>query len=340
MRESAPIRSFIRGLPKAELHIHLEGTLEPELAFALAQRNGIKLRFGSVEELRNSYQFTNLQSFLDIYYECTAALVTEQDFCDLTLAYLRRAAADGVRHTEPFFDPQSHTKRGVKFETVLRGIRQGFEIGMQQFGISSNLIMCFLRHLTAEDAMETLEMALPFRHQILGVGLDSSEVGHPPKKFVEVFKRARDAGFHRVAHAGEEGPPSYISQALDLLGVERIDHGVRAVEDTALMRRLAEQQIALTVCPLSNVRLGVFPSMSQHNLKRLLEAGLLVTINSDDPAYFGGYVNDNYVAAQEAMNLNRHQIEPVAANSIKASFLPDENKRMLLEELKSYTANH
>jgi adenine deaminase len=337
MWESIPSRSFMRALPKAELHIHLEGALEPELALGFAQRNRMTMRFRSVDELRRSYQFTDLQSFLNLYYECTASLVAEQDFYDLTLSYLQRAAADGVRHAEIFFDPQSHTNRGVKFETVITGIRRALEVGRRQYEISSNLIMCFLRHLSADEAMETLEMALPFRDQILGVGLDSSELGHPPMKFVDVFARARDAGFRRVAHAGEEGPPDYIWQALDLLGAERIDHGVRALEDDSLMRRLAKEQIPLTVCPLSNVRLGVFPSMSQHNLKRLLDAGLLVTINSDDPAYFGGYVSDNYVAALEALNLNREDVERLAANSFRASFLPAEDKRGLLDKLESYT---
>jgi len=330
----------MRALPKAELHMHLEGALEPELAFTFARRNRMALRFSSVEDLRKSYQFTDLQSFLNLYYECTAALVTEQDFYDLTLSYLRRAAADGVRHTEVFFDPQSHTSRGVNFEIVITGIRSALELGRRHYGISSNLIMCFLRHLSAEQAMESLEMALPFRDWILGVGLDSTELGHPPMKFVKVFARARQAGFRRVAHAGEEGPPDYIWQALDLIGAERIDHGVRALEDAALMRRLAKEQIALTVCPLSNVRLGVFPSISQHNLKRLLEAGLLVTVNSDDPAYFGGYVSDNYIAVQEALALSREDIERLAANSFTASFLPADAKRTLLDELKSYVATH
>lgn len=332
--------SFIRGLPKAELHMHLEGALEPELALAFAQRNQIKLRFGSVEQLRKSYQFTDLQSFLNLYYECTGALVAERDFHELTISYLRHAAADGVRHAELFFDPQSHTTRGVRFETVLNGISSGLELGHRQFGITSNLIMCFLRHLPPEDAMETLETAMPFRGQIVGVGLDSSELGQPPLKFVEVFARARAAGFRRVAHAGEEGPPNYIWQALDLLGVERIDHGVRALEDADLTQRLAKEQIALTVCPLSNVRLGVFPSIRQHNLKQLLDGGLAVTINSDDPAYFGGYVADNYIAVQEALNLSRDDMIRMAGNSIRASFVADDQKRSLLEELQSFAATH
>jgi adenine deaminase len=340
MGETIPSRPFISALPKAELHIHLEGALEPELALAFAQRNRIRLRFGSVDELRESYQFTDLQSFLDLYYECTAALVTEQDFHELTLSYLRHAAADGVRHAEVFFDPQSHTKRGIKFEAVVNGISSALELGRQEYQISSNLIMCFLRHLSAEEAMETLEMALPFRDQILGVGLDSSELPHPPMRFVKVFARAHEAGLRRVAHAGEEGPPDYIWQALDLLGVERIDHGVRALEDAALMRRLAQEGVPLTVCPLSNVRLGVFPSMRQHNLKRLLDAGLVVTINSDDPAYFGGYVSDNYAAVMESLKLSREDIIQLAANSFRASFLPAAEQRLLLGELESYAAAH
>jgi adenosine deaminase len=338
MKESIPTRSFIRGLPKAELHMHLEGALEPELALTLARRNDIKFRFTSVEKLRKAYQFEDLQSFLDLYYECTAALVTEQDFYELTLSYLKRAAADGVRHAEVFFDPQSHTNRGVKFETVLGGIWRALEHGNRQFRITSNLIMCFLRHLSADEAMQTLEMALPFNDQIVGVGLDSSELGYPPAIFANVFARAREAGFRRVAHAGEEGPPDYIWQALDLLGAERIDHGVRALEDESLVQRLAREQIPVTVCPLSNVKLGVFQSISQHNLQRLLQAGLMVTINSDDPAYFGGYVGDNYIAVHEALNLSLAELERLAANSIRASFLPEQKKAILLDELESYKA--
>jgi adenosine deaminase len=340
MGASFPARSFIRAMPKAELHIHLEGALEPELALAFSERNRMTLRFKSVAELRESYQFTDLQSFLDIYYECTASLVTEQDFYDLTISYLRHAAADGVRHAEVFFDPQSHTMRGVRFGSVITGISSALQVGRLQYGISSNVIMCFLRHLSAEDAAETLDLALPFRDQIVGVGLDSSELGHPPIKFAEVFARARNAGFRRVAHAGEEGPPEYIRQALDLLKAERIDHGVRVVEDTTLMQRLAKEQVALTVCPLSNVRLGVFASIKRHNLKRLLRGGLLVTVNSDDPAYFGGYVGDNYIAVQEGLDLSREEIKQLAANSFAASFLRAEDKRILLGDLEAYTATH
>ena len=332
-------QSFIRAMPKAELHIHIEGTLEPELAMTFAQRNRITLRFNSVEKLRESYRFTDLQSFLDLYYECTASLVTEQDFYDLTVSYLRRVSADGVRHAEIFFDPQSHTRRGIAFGTIITGICRALQLGRAKYGISSNLIMCFLRHLSAEEAMATLEMALAFKDRILGVGLDSSERDHPPSKFAEVFAHARAAGFRRVAHAGEEGPADYVRQALDVLGAERIDHGVRVVEDTTLMQRLAKEQVALTVCPLSNVRLGVFPSIPQHNLKELLNAGLLVTVNSDDPAYFGGYIGDNYIAVQEGLNLSHEQIKRLAANSFTASFLGSEEKRILLDELESYVAS-
>lgn len=334
------MRTLIDGLPKAELHIHLEGALEPELMMALARRNGVALHWRSVEELRDSYRFSNLPSFLDLYYQGAATLLSEQDFYDLTRAYLRRARADNVRHVEPFFDPQAHTGRGVAFETVIGGIHRALEAARREDGISSRLIMCFLRDLSVEQAMEALEQALPFRQLIAGVGLDSSELGHPPAKFAEVFARARREGLHTVAHAGEEGPPEYIRQALDLLGAERIDHGVRAIEEPALIARLAAEQIALTVCPLSNVKLGVFASMQQHNLKRLLDAGLMVTINSDDPAYFGGYLSDNYLAAQQALGLGREDIERLAANAFRASFLSQERKRALLEELQGYLQRH
>jgi adenosine deaminase len=328
--------SFIQGLPKAELHIHLEGALEPELAVEFARRNNVALRFKSAAELHQAHRFTNLQSFLDLYYECTATLMSERDFYELTLSYLERAARDNVRHAELFFDPQSHTNRGLAFETVIGGIHRALETARQKYDISSALIMCFLRHLSAGRAMEILEEALPFKRWLIGVGLDSAELGHPPMKFVEVFARARREGLRAVAHAGEEGPPEYIAQALDLLGVERIDHGVRAIEDTALMRRLAAEQVPLTVCPLSNVKLGVFPSMARHNLGRLLENGLLVTLNSDDPAYFGGYINDNYLAAQSALGLTREHLQQLAANSFRASFLPEHQRRGLLDELDRY----
>jgi adenine deaminase len=332
------MRSFIRQMPKAELHMHLEGALEPDLMFAFARRNGIKLRFDSIQELRVKFNFTNLQSFLDIYYEATSTLVTKRDFDELTSSYLRHAMVDGVRHAEVFFDPQSHTTRGIPFETVITGIHDALERGRHESGISSNLIMCFLRHLSEEDAVRTLEKALPFRQWLAGVGLDSSEAGNPPEKFERVFARARQAGLRAVAHAGEEGPADYIRQALDLLHVERIDHGVRAIEDAELVKRLASERAPLTVCPLSNVRLRVFPSIEEHNLKQLLDAGLMVTINSDDPAYFGGYVADNYIAAQEALGLSRDDLYRLAANSFEASFLPKDRKSAFIRELDLYFA--
>lgn len=333
---------FIRGMPKAELHMHLEGALEPGLAFAFARRNGLKLRFASVEEFRQALNFTGLQSFLDLYYEAASTLVEKRDFAELTSWYLRRAAEDNVRHAEVFFDPQSHTARGVAFPTVITGIHEALDSGQREHGVSSKLIMCFLRHLSEDEAFDTFEQALPFKEWIAGVGLDSGELGNPPSKFERVFARARREGFHLVAHAGEEGPPEYIREALDLLHVQRIDHGVRAIDDPALMKRLAGERIPLTVCPLSNIRLRVFPSMPRHDLKRLLDAGLAVTINSDDPAYFGGYAADNYIAAQAALGLDLDDLHRLAANSFDASFLPDERKRALRRELDNYveTAPH
>jgi adenosine deaminase len=320
------MEQFIRSLPKAELHIHIEGSLEPELVFALAAKHKVALPYASVDALRRAYDFHNLQSFLDIYYAGADVLRDEDDFHAMTRAYLERAHVDGVVHTEIFFDPQTHTSRGIAFGTVMAGITRALAQGEREFGITSRLILCFLRHLSADDAMRTLEEALPFKAAIHGVGLDSSEVGHPPSKFVDVFTAARKAGFRAVAHAGEEGPPAYIWEALDLLHVERIDHGVRCESDDALCRRLADQHIPLTVCPLSNVKLAVFPRMEQHNLKRLLDRGLCVTVNSDDPAYFGGYVVANYVAAQKALDLTRADIATLARNSFAASFLPEADK--------------
>jgi adenine deaminase len=334
------MEAFIREMPKAELHMHLEGALEPELMMAFAQRNHVTLRFASVEEIQASYNFTNLQSFLDLYYEGTSTLVTKRDFTELTLSYLRHAAADHVRHAEIFFDPQSHTARGLSFETIISGIHEGLRAGQREHGISANLIMCFLRHLSEDDAFKTLESALPFKPWITAIGLDSSELGNPPAKFARVFARARQHGFRLVAHAGEEGPPEYIEEALDLLHVERIDHGVRAIERPDLMKRLAREHIPLTVCPLSNIKLRVFPSMDRHNLKRLLDAGLMVTINSDDPAYFGGYVADNYLAAQKALGLSRDDLHRIAANSFAASFISDETRRTLQDELDRYLDTH
>jgi adenosine deaminase len=332
------VEEFIRGLPKAELHIHVEGSLEPEMLFEMARRNGVPIGRGSVEELRDSYRFTDLRSFLEIYYEGASVLRTERDFHDLTRAYLERAQQQNVRHTEIFFDPQTHTDRGVPFETVFSGIERALEEGRRELAVSSGLILCFLRHLDEAAAMETLEQALPFKDRLLGVGLDSSEVGHPPEKFARVFARARAEGLRVVAHAGEEGPPEYVWQALDLLGAERIDHGVRSIEDPRLMDRLAREQIPLTLCPLSNVRLGVFPSMEEHALPRLLDAGLRVTINSDDPAYFGGYLTENYLEAWRALDLGRDDLHLLAGNGFRASFLGDEEKRALLDELDRYVA--
>lgn len=331
---------FIRGLPKAELHIHIEGSLEPELMLELARRNGVTLPFASVDAVRAAYDFSNLQDFLDIYYAGAGALQTRQDFRDLTWAYLERAHADGVVHAEIFFDPQTHTDRGIAFETVLDGIEDALVEGRERLGVSSHLILCFLRHLSAEAAMETLETALPHKERIIAVGLDSSERGNPPEKFAEVFRRAREEGFLAVAHAGEEGPPAYIHQALDLLQVARIDHGVRCLEDEALVERLARDRVPLTVCPLSNVKLRVFDSIEDHNLRTLLERGLCVTINSDDPAYFGGYVAENYRAVAEGLRLTWAELSFLARNSFEASFLSDADKQRRIEALAEYVASY
>ena len=332
---------FLRGLPKAELHLHIEGTLEPELLFELAARNRIPLRFGSVDELRAAYAFSDLQSFLDIYYEGARVLVTARDFHDLTAAYLERAAADGVRRAEIFFDPQTHTDRGVPIETVVEGIAGALAEGRDRHGISSGLILCFLRHLPAEAAMATLAAALPLRHHLLGVGLDSGEAGNPPGAFADVFARARAEGLHAVAHAGEEGPADYVWEALDRLGVERIDHGVRALEDPQLIERLVSDRVPLTLCPLSNVALKVFDRLEDHPLRELLAADVMVTINSDDPAYFGGYIGDNYVAIQQALDLDRDQLIRVARNSIEAAFVDHDERQALLGALVDYvSADH
>ncbi len=342
MTASRPTRgvdAFLRDLPKAELHIHLEGSLEPELMFELAARNRVRLPYGSVEAVRQAYEFTDLQSFLDIYYAGAQVLRAEQDFYDLTWAYLHRMAGQNVRHVEPFFDPQTHTARGVPLETVVTGIRRALEAGERTLGISSRLILCFLRHLSAEAAMETLEQALPFKAWIVAVGLDSSEVGHPPEKFVRVFDRARAEGFRAVAHAGEEGPPEYIWQALDRLGVSRIDHGVRCVEDRRLVDRLVRDQVPLTVCPLSNVKLRVFRTLAEHNLKRMLDLGLRVTVNSDDPAYFGGYLLDNLMAAQAALGLSVADVRALARNAAEATFLEPPAKQRLLAEFEAFVAS-
>jgi adenosine deaminase len=327
---------FVRRLPKAELHLHIEGTLEPELMFELARRNGVGLPYASVGEVRRAYVFSDLQSFLDIYYAGCCVLLEEQDFYDLTWAYLTRAATQGVCHAEIFFDPQTHTDRGVPFETVVTGIHRALQDGQARLGITSGLILCFLRHLSADAAMQTLTEALPYREWILAVGLDSSEVGHPPAKFKDVYDRAREAGLLAVAHAGEEGPPPYVWEALDVLKARRIDHGVRCVEDERLVGRLVEEQIPLTVCPLSNVKLRVFPTLEQHNLKRLLDLGLLVTVNSDDPAYFGGYVADNFQASAAALRLPQADLVTLARNSFIASFLSEAEKRHHLDTIDRF----
>jgi adenosine deaminase len=332
---TAPTR-FIEGLPKAELHLHIEGTLEPELSFALARRNGVALPYGSLAELRAAYDFRDLQDFLDLYYQGTRVLLEEQDFYDLTRAYLERVAAQGVLHAEIFFDPQAHTGRGVAFSTVIEGIHRALRDGERRFGITSKLIMCFLRHLDQDDALRTLDQALDYRDRIVAVGLDSSERGHPPAKFKEVFARARDAGFLAVAHAGEEGPAEYVREALDELGVVRIDHGNRALDDPALVRRLAEAKTPLTVCPLSNLKLAVVGDMTRHPLKQMIRKGLFVTINSDDPAYFGGYINENYLAVQTALGLTPAELAAVARNSFEASFLDDSEKQALIARLDDY----
>jgi adenosine deaminase len=332
------MREFIRGLPKAELHVHIEGTLEPALAFQLAAKHRVRLAHTSVEELRRAYQFSDLQSFLDIYYAGTSVLRDEEDFYLLTEAYLAKAHAQGLVHVEIFFDPQTHGARGVALETVLNGMRRALLRAERDWGLTSRLILCFLRHLSAAEAMRTLEQALLHRDAIAAVGLDSTECGHPPSEFTEVFARARHAGMPGVAHAGEEGPPAYIWEALDVLQVARIDHGVRCEEDEALTARLARERMPLTMCPLSNVKLRVFDSLGSHNLKRLLERGLCVTVNSDDPAYFGGYVLENYLAVQQALALTRAQLAQLAQNSIQASFLEPADKRRWLAAIEAYVA--
>ena len=325
--------SLLRQMPKAELHIHIEGSLEPELIFALARRNAVALPYASVDELRAAYAFTNLQSFLDIYYAGASVLLKEADFYDMTRAYLFKAMGDNVVHAELFFDPQTHTARGVCMETVINGLHRACVDAVADFGVSASLILCFLRHLSEEEAFETLEQALPFRDKFIGVGLDSGELGNPPEKFARVFARCRELGFHLVAHAGEEGPPAYVWTALDVLKVERIDHGVQSSRDAALMRRLADARIALTVCPLSNLRLCVFPDLASHNLRQLLDAGLAATINSDDPAYFGGYINDNFTQTFAAAGLDASHAYTLARNSFEASFIGAAAKRSYIQTL-------
>jgi adenosine deaminase len=316
------IDAFIAKLPKAELHIHIEGSLEPELMFALAKRNNVRLPYPSVEALKQAYNFGNLQDFLDLYYQGMSALLTEADFYDLAMAYFRKAASQNVRYVEFFFDPQGHTSRGVAFDTVIAGLSRAQADAEKELGLRSRAIMCFLRHLDAADAERTLDRALAHKDKIIGVGLDSSENGHPPSKFKNVFRRARDAGFKLVAHAGEEGPPDYVWEALDVLGVDRIDHGNRSLEDDALVKRLAKDRIALTVCPLSNLRLQVVKDLRQHPLRRMLDAGLTVTINSDDPAYFGGYIGENFAGVGAALGLSGDELAAIARSGFSASFIP------------------
>jgi adenosine deaminase len=333
---AADLKRFIVGLPKAELHLHIEGTLEPEMMFALAARNQVALPYPDIAAVRRAYVFDDLQSFLDLYYAGCAVLVTEQDFYELTTAYLSRAAAQGVTHAEIFFDPQTHTDRGIPFRTVVAGISRALEDGERQWNITWRLILCFLRHLSEDAAMATLEEALPLREVIAAVGLDSGELGNPPSKFEAVFRRAREEGFLAVAHAGEEAGADYIWEALDLLQVRRIDHGIHCSEDPRLMDRLRADQVPLTVCPLSNVQLGTFPDLAHHNLATLLRYGLRVTLNSDDPAYFGGYVADNMVASADALNLSRDELIQLARNSFLASFLDEEETRHRLSEIDGF----
>ncbi len=332
----ADMKQFLENMPKAELHLHIEGSLEPELMFEIGQRNGVNLPFSTVEDVRAAYQFHNLQEFLDIYYQGANVLLHERDFYDMTMAYLLRCRQQNVIHAEIFFDPQTHTDRGIDIGVVINGIYGALQDAQKQWGMSTRLILCFLRHLSGEAAMDTLIRALPYRDRIVGVGLDSSEVGHPPEKFKDVFDRARAEGFLTVAHAGEEGPPEYIWQALDLLKVSRIDHGVRCIEDNALVDRLIAENIPLTVCPLSNIKLCVFKKMADHNLLQLLDRGVRVTVNSDDPAYFGGYMNENFLALHEALGLSQQQAVSLVRNSFEASFISDSERALLNSKLDAF----
>jgi adenine deaminase len=332
--------SLIKRLPKCELHIHIEGSLEPEMVFALARRNGIRLPYPSVEALRQAYRFGDLQDFLNIYYQSMSVLVTEQDFYDLTWAYLERAHADNVRHVEMFFDPQGHTSRGVAFATVIEGLHRAIVDAGEKLGVQASLIMCFLRHLDEADAQRTLDQALAFKDRIAGVGLDSSEKGNPPSKFKHVFARARDAGFFLTAHAGEEGPAGYVWEALDVLGCTRIDHGNHSIDDASLVGRLAREQVPLTMCPLSNLRLRVVDDLAHHPLRRLMDKGVMVTVNSDDPAYFGGYVNQNYLAISAALGLARADIATIVRNGIKASLLTAADKDKALADVERVLAEN
>ena len=334
------IHNFIEGIPKAELHLHIEGTFEPDLMFEIARRNNISINYKSVDELKKAYNFNNLQEFLDIYYAGASVLIYEQDFYDLTWAYLTKVHEQNLVHTEIFFDPQTHTDRGVSFDTVIQGIHNALADGQEKLGISSKIIMCFLRHLDEAAAFETLKQALPYKEWIAGVGLDSSEMGHPPSKFENVFSKALDEGFITVAHAGEEGPAAYVWEAINLLKISRIDHGNRSLEDDQLIKHIAEKQIPLTVCPLSNLALKVVEDLKDHPMLQLMEAGLMVTINSDDPAYFGGYMNENYIQIAAALNLSKKQITELAKNSFKASFLSDVEKEKLMNQVEDYYQNN
>ena len=338
--EGISTEKFITGIPKAELHVHIEGTFEPELMFEIADRNGIKIAYAHVNDLKDAYSFNNLQEFLDIYYEGAAVLIKEQDFYDLTWAYLTKVHSQNVVHVEVFFDPQTHTDRGIAFEEVIHGIYRALRDGKKKFGISFRLIMCFLRHLDETSAFNTLQQALPYKKWISGVGLDSSEVGNPPSKFKGVFKKASKEGFLTVAHAGEEGPSEYIWEALDLLKIVRIDHGNRCLDDAVLVARLVQQQTPLTLCPLSNLELKVIDNLKNHPIKKMMNSGLLVTINSDDPAYFGGYLNENYLGVAHALDLSKKQIAELAKNSFRASWLAPPDKTEMILRVEAYFQNN
>jgi adenosine deaminase len=340
MRKEMSIEDFINGIPKAELHVHIEGTFEPELMFEIAKRNNARIKYKSVEEIREAYKFNNLQDFLDIYYKGAVILTEEEDFYDLTMAYLRKAVSQNVLHSEIFFDPQTHTGRGIKFSTVIDGIHKALKDASANLGISTKLIICFLRDLDESAAMKTLEEALAYRERIIAVGLDSAEIGNPPSKFQEVFTRAREAGFLTVAHGGEEGPANYVREALELLKVSRIDHGNHCLDDDKLTEELIRRKIPLTVCPLSNLRLKVVDRMEEHPLRRMMERGLLVTVNSDDPAYFGGYINENYLAITKALNLTEDDIYKLAKNSFEASFLEESIKDTMHARVREYKKMH
>lgn len=340
MRFNVSLESYVKGIPKAELHLHIEGTLEPELMLEIAKRNGVKTKFRTVEEARAAYKFKNLEDFLNVYYEGTKVLLHEQDFYDLTYAYLQRAYSQRVLHAEIFFDPQAHTTRGVSFESVINGIHNALKDAEQRLGMSTRLIMCFMRDLDVASAFETLDEALPYKDWIVGVGLNSAEIGNPPSKFQKLFEKAIDEGFLTVAHAGEEGPAEYVWEAINLLKVSRIDHGNRSLEDKNLVKELVRRKIPLTLCPLSNLKLGVIKNMREHPLKRMMDKGLLVTVNSDDPAYFGGYLNENYLAVQKALQLEKQDICTLAKNSFEASFLDTQKKKEMLTKIDNYAKKH